>query len=108
MNQEAEKCRREGQGGGEDIGPRRKDNVGKLVGIGVPLVAVVVDARLTGFSEHTSLDGPGRLRFRGRHPDFQVFQETIRRTMVHRKTRSRPFRTAATPAVVVDLERVAG
>ena len=62
MNQEAEKCRREGQGGGEDIGPRRENNVGKLVGIGLALVAVVVVARLAGLSEYVSLEGLGRLR----------------------------------------------
>jgi len=62
VNQEAEKCRREGQGGGEDIGPRRENNVGKLVGIGLALVAVVVVARLAGLSEYVSLEGLGRLR----------------------------------------------
>ena len=41
---------------------RKKRNVGKLVGIGAALAAVVVVARLTGLSEYLSLDGLGRLR----------------------------------------------
>ncbi len=40
----------------------KKKNVGKLVGIGLVLVAVVVVARLTGLSEYVSLDGLNRLR----------------------------------------------
>ena len=42
--------------------PPKEKNVGKLVGIGLALVAVVVVARLTGLSEYISLDGLGRLR----------------------------------------------
>ena len=41
---------------------RKKRSVGKLVGIGAALVAVVVVARLAGLSEYISLDGLGRLR----------------------------------------------
>ena len=41
---------------------RKKTNVGKLVGIGAALVAVVVVARLTGLSEYISPDGLGYLR----------------------------------------------
>ncbi len=40
----------------------KKRNVGKLVGIGLALVAVVVVARLSGLSEYVSLDSLGRLR----------------------------------------------
>lgn len=39
-----------------------KKNVGKIVGIGLLLVAVVLVARLTGLSEYLSLDGLNRLR----------------------------------------------
>lgn len=41
---------------------RKKNNVGKLVGIGAALVAVVAVARLTGLSGYISLDGLGHLR----------------------------------------------
>ncbi len=40
----------------------KKRKVGKLVGIGLALVVLVVVARLTGLSEYVSLDGLGRLR----------------------------------------------
>ena len=43
-------------------GENRKRNVGKLVGIGLALVAAVAVARLTGLSEYISLDGLDRLR----------------------------------------------
>ena len=46
----------------EATGSPKKKNAGKLVGIGLALVAVVVVARLTGLSEYISLDGLGRLR----------------------------------------------
>jgi hypothetical protein len=36
--------------------------VGRLVGIGLTLLAFVVVARLTGLSGYISLDGLGRLR----------------------------------------------
>jgi len=62
VNQEAEKSRREEVGGGEEVGPWRENNVGKLVGIGLALVTVVVVARLAGLSEYVSLEGLGRLR----------------------------------------------
>ena len=39
-----------------------KGNVGKLVGIGLVLVAVFLVARFTGLSEYLSLDGVDRLR----------------------------------------------
>ncbi|CAN5573852.1 TVP38/TMEM64 family protein [soil metagenome] len=55
VNQEAEKTR-------EATGPPNRKGVGKLVGIGLALVAVVVVARLTGLSEYISLDGLNRLR----------------------------------------------
>jgi uncharacterized membrane protein YdjX (TVP38/TMEM64 family) len=55
VNQEAEKTR-------EATGPSNRKGVGKLVGIGLALVAVVVVARLTGLSEYISLDGLNRLR----------------------------------------------
>ncbi len=54
---EAEKPR-----GGEAARPPNKRGVGKLVGIGLALAAVVVVARLTGASEHIGLDGLDRLR----------------------------------------------
>ncbi|MGH3146355.1 MAG: TVP38/TMEM64 family protein [Rubrobacter sp.] len=41
---------------------KRRQNLGKLVGIGLALVAFVVVARLTGLSEYISLDGVSRLR----------------------------------------------
>lgn len=62
MNQEAEKTGGERAGGEEAAGAPKKKNVGKLVGIGLALVAVVVVARLAGLSEYISLDGLGRLR----------------------------------------------
>ncbi len=62
MEGEAEKARREKAGGEETVEPGNKKNVGKLVGIGLALVAVVVVARLTGLSEYISLDGLSRLR----------------------------------------------
>ncbi len=62
MNQETEKTGREEVRGEAAAGPRRKKNVGKLMGIGATLVAVVVAARLAGLSEYISLDGLGRLR----------------------------------------------
>ncbi|MDQ3386295.1 MAG: TVP38/TMEM64 family protein [Actinomycetota bacterium] len=40
----------------------KKKNIGKLVGIAVVLVVVVLIARLTGLSEYVSLDGLNRLR----------------------------------------------
>ncbi len=40
----------------------KKRNVGKLVGIGLALVAVVVVARLIGLTEYVSLDGLDQLR----------------------------------------------
>jgi uncharacterized membrane protein YdjX (TVP38/TMEM64 family) len=43
-------------------GPAKGKGWGKLVGIGLALVAVVVVARLTGLSEYISLDGLNRLR----------------------------------------------
>lgn len=42
--------------------PANKKNFGKLLGIGLVLVALVVVARLTGLSEYVSLDGLNRLR----------------------------------------------
>lgn len=40
----------------------RKRNLGKLLSVGLGLVAIVVIARLTGLTEYISLDGLGRLR----------------------------------------------
>jgi uncharacterized membrane protein YdjX (TVP38/TMEM64 family) len=49
--------------GEEAVGsPNNRSNVGRLVGIGLALVAFVVVARLTGLSGYISLDGLGRLR----------------------------------------------
>lgn len=62
MNQKTERSRREEARGEAAAGPRRGNNVGRLVGIGVALVAVVVVARLAGLSEYISLDGLGRLQ----------------------------------------------
>lgn len=60
---EAEKTRGEEASGEEPAGPEnKKKNVGRLVGLGLALVAVVVVARLTGLSEYISLDGLSRLR----------------------------------------------
>ena len=55
---EAEKSRGEGAAGS----PNKRSNVGRLVGIGLALLAFVVVARLTGLSGYISLDGLGRLR----------------------------------------------
>ncbi len=58
MNGNAEKT-----GEGDAAGPPDKgSNVGRLVGIGLALVALVAVARLTGLSEYVSLDGLDRLR----------------------------------------------
>ncbi len=46
----------------EATGSPRKKGVGRLVGIGLALVAVVVVARFTGISGYISLDGLDRLR----------------------------------------------
>lgn len=62
MDQEAEKDRGDESGGVETAEPDKRKNVGKLVGIGLALVAIVVVARLTGLSEYISLDGLSRLR----------------------------------------------
>ena len=58
MNQNAEKTGEESVAGPPNKGPK----AGKLVGIGLALVALVVVARLTGLSEYVSLDGLDRLR----------------------------------------------
>jgi uncharacterized membrane protein YdjX (TVP38/TMEM64 family) len=42
--------------------PEKRSNAGRLVGIGLVLVALVAVARLTGLSEYVSLDGLDRLR----------------------------------------------
>jgi uncharacterized membrane protein YdjX (TVP38/TMEM64 family) len=55
---EAEKSQGEGAAGF----PNKRSNVGRLVGIGLALLAFVVVARLTGLSGYISLDGLGRLR----------------------------------------------
>lgn len=55
---EAEKSRGEGAAGS----PNKRSNVGRLVGIGLALLAFVVVVRLTGLSGYISLDGLGRLR----------------------------------------------
>ena len=55
---EAEKSREEEAAGSPD----KRSNVGRLVGIGLALLALVVVARLTGLSAYISLDGLGRLR----------------------------------------------
>ncbi len=58
MNRNAEKT-----GEGDAAGPPDKgSNAGRLVGIGLALVALVAVARLTGLSEYVSLDGLDRLR----------------------------------------------
>lgn len=62
MDQEAETDRNEEAGGVEAAEPDKRKNVGKLLGIGLALVAVVVVARLTGLSEYISLDSLSRLR----------------------------------------------
>ena len=50
-------------GEGSTAGPPDKgSNAGRLVGIGLALVALVAVARLTGLSEYVSLDGLDRLR----------------------------------------------
>ena len=58
MNQRPEKSGQESAAGS----PNKGSNAGRLVGIGVALVALVVIARLTGLSEYASLDGLNRLR----------------------------------------------
>jgi uncharacterized membrane protein YdjX (TVP38/TMEM64 family) len=50
------------QGEGAAGSPNKRSNVGRLVGIGLALVALVVVARLTGLSGYISLDGLDRLR----------------------------------------------
>ena len=58
MNQNPEKL-----GEGSAAGPpEKRSNAGRLVGIGLVLVALVAVARLTGLSEYVSLDGLDRLR----------------------------------------------
>jgi uncharacterized membrane protein YdjX (TVP38/TMEM64 family) len=58
VNRNAEKT-----GEGSAAGPPDKgSNAGRLVGIGLALVALVAVARLTGLSEYVSLDGLDRLR----------------------------------------------
>ncbi len=58
MNQRPEKT-----GEGSVAGsPNKGSNAGKLVGIGLALVALVVVAHLTGLSQYVSLDGLDRLR----------------------------------------------
>ena len=61
MKREAERTGGEEAHEGVTAEPRKK-SVGKLVGIGLALVAIVVVARLTGLSEYISLDSLGRLR----------------------------------------------
>ena len=58
LKPEAEKSQREGAAGP----PSKRSNVGRLVGIALALLALVVVARLTGLSGYISLDGLGRLR----------------------------------------------
>jgi len=58
VNQKGQKTREESAA----RPPHRRSNVGRLVGIGLALVAVVVVARLTGLSGYLSLDGLNRLR----------------------------------------------
>ncbi len=55
---EAEKCQGEGAAGS----PNKRSNVGRLVGIGLALLAFVVVVRLSGLSGYISLDGLDRLR----------------------------------------------
>ncbi len=55
---ETEKSQGEGTAGS----PNKRSNVGRLVGIGLALLAFVVVARLTGLSGYVSLDGLDRLR----------------------------------------------
>jgi uncharacterized membrane protein YdjX (TVP38/TMEM64 family) len=58
VNQNPEKL-----GEGSAAGPpNQRSNAGRLVGIGLVLVALVAVARLTGLSEYVSLDGLDRLR----------------------------------------------
>jgi uncharacterized membrane protein YdjX (TVP38/TMEM64 family) len=58
VNQNPEKT---GEGSGTGP-PAKRSNAGRLVGIGLALVALVAVARLTGLSEYVSLDGLERLR----------------------------------------------
>jgi uncharacterized membrane protein YdjX (TVP38/TMEM64 family) len=58
VNQNAEKT----SGGSAAGPPNKRSSAGRLVGIGLALVAVVAVARLTGLSEYVSLDGLDRLR----------------------------------------------
>lgn len=58
MNQNPDKT---GEGSAAEP-PDKRSNAGRLVGIGLALVALVAVARLTGLSEYVSLDGLDRLR----------------------------------------------
>ena len=58
MNQNPDKT---GEGSAA-VPPDKRSNAGRLVGIGLALVALVAVARLTGLSEYVSLDGLDRLR----------------------------------------------
>ncbi len=58
MNQNPEKTSEESAAGPPD----KWSNAGRLFGIGLALVAIVLVARVTGLSEYVSLDGLDRLR----------------------------------------------
>lgn len=58
MNQNPDKT---GEGSAAEP-PDKRSNAGRLVGIGLALVAIVLVARVTGLSEYVSLDGLDRLR----------------------------------------------